>query len=78
MAMGSALRPELDRRVRPHLKPTNKSWRVEPTYIRVKGKWAYLYRAVESAGASIDFLLSGFFSRRPLVLTRSWDGTARL
>jgi transposase, IS6 family len=58
--------PGLDPRLRPHLKPTNKSWRVEPTYIRVKGKWAYLYRAVESAGASIDFLLSGFFSRRPL------------
>ena len=50
--------PEIDRRVRPHLKPTNKSWRVDETYIRVKGKWAYLYRAVDSTGASIDFLLS--------------------
>jgi transposase, IS6 family len=50
--------PELDRRHRSHLKPTNKSWRVDETYIRVKGKWTYLYRAVDSAGASIDFLLS--------------------
>ena len=50
--------PEIDRRLRPHLKPTNKSWRVDETYIRVKGKWTYLYRAVDSAGASIDFLLS--------------------
>ena len=50
--------PELDRRLRSHLKPTNKSWRVDETYIRVKGKWTYLYRAVDSAGASIDFLLS--------------------
>jgi transposase-like protein len=50
--------PELGRRLRPHLKPTNKSWRVDETYIRVKGKWAYLYRAVDSGGASIDFLLS--------------------
>jgi transposase-like protein len=50
--------PELDRRLRSHLKPTNKSWRVDETYIRVKGKWNYLYRAVDSAGASIDFLLS--------------------
>lgn len=50
--------PELARRLRPHLKPTNKSWRVDETYIRVKGKWAYLYRAVDSSGASIDFLLS--------------------
>jgi transposase, IS6 family len=50
--------PELNRRLRSHLKPTNKSWRVDETYIRVKGKWTYLYRAVDSAGASIDFLLS--------------------
>jgi transposase, IS6 family len=37
--------PELDRRLRSHLKPTNRSWRVDETYIRVKGKWTYLYRA---------------------------------
>jgi transposase-like protein len=37
---------------------TNKSWRIDETYIRVKGKWTYLDRAVDSAGASIDFLLS--------------------
>src|SRR6202011_1628213 len=52
------LHPEIDRRVRTHLKLTNKSWRVDETYIRVKGKWTYLYRAVDSTGASIDFLLS--------------------
>ena len=34
------------------------SWRVDETYIRVKGKWVYLYRAVDSTGATIDFLLS--------------------
>jgi hypothetical protein len=32
--------------------------RVDETYIRVKGKWVYLYRAVDSDGATIDFLLS--------------------
>ena len=48
--------PELDRRLRSHLKPANKSWRVDETYIRVKDKWTYLYRAVDSTGASIDFL----------------------
>jgi putative transposase len=31
---------------------------VDETYIRVKGKWVYLYRAVDSSGATIDFLLS--------------------
>jgi transposase, IS6 family len=45
-------------RLRRRLKPTNDSWRVDETYIRVKGKWAYLYRAVDSTGATIDFLLS--------------------
>ena len=50
--------PELNRRCRRELKPTNGSWRVDETYIRVKGKWTYLYRAVDSTGATIDFLLS--------------------
>jgi IS6 family transposase len=50
--------PELERRLRRHLKPTNKSWRVDETYIRVKGHWCYLYRAIDSTGATIDFLLS--------------------
>src|SRR6202050_4580356 len=50
--------PELEQRLRPHLKPTNKSWRVDETYLKVKGRWCYLYRAIDSAGATIDFLLS--------------------
>ena len=50
--------PELSKRCRRELKPTNGSWRVDETYIRVKGKWTYLYRAVDSAGSTIDFLLA--------------------
>ena len=50
--------PELDERVRRHLKPTNDSWRVDETYIKVKGQWMYLYRAVDSEGNTIDFYLS--------------------
>ena len=50
--------PEMEQRLRRRLKPTNDSWRVDETYIRVKGKWVYLYRAVDSTGATIDFLLS--------------------
>jgi IS6 family transposase len=49
---------ELEKRIRPHLRPTNGSWRVDETYIRVKGRWTYLYRAVDSHGQTIDFLLS--------------------
>jgi IS6 family transposase len=48
----------MEQRLRRRLKPTNDSWRVDETYIRVKGKWVYLYRAVDSTGATIDFLLS--------------------
>jgi IS6 family transposase len=50
--------PELQRRLRRHLKPRSDSWRVDETYIRIKGKWRYLYRAVDSSGATLDFLLS--------------------
>ncbi len=34
--------PELNKRLRPHLNPTNDSWKVDETYIKVKGKWKYL------------------------------------
>jgi transposase, IS6 family len=53
-----AYAPELDKRIRPHLRVTNGSWRVDETYIRVKGEWVYLDRAVDAAGQTIDFLLS--------------------
>src|SRR5688572_9906437 len=53
-----AYAPELDKRCRPHLKPTNKSYRIDETYIKVKGKDRYLYRAVDSTGQTIDFLLT--------------------
>ena len=49
---------ELEKRVRPHLRMSNGSWRVDETYVRVKGRWTYLYRAVDSRGQTIDFLLS--------------------
>jgi transposase-like protein len=50
--------PELEKRCKPHLKQTNDSWRVDETYIKVKGQWLYLYRAVDSAGNTLEFLLS--------------------
>lgn len=50
--------PELDKRIRPFLNPTNDSWRVDETYIEVKGAWKYLYRAVDSMGNTLDFMLS--------------------
>lgn len=50
--------PELEKRIRPHLRMSNGSRRVDETYVKVKGRWMYLYRAVDSHGQMIDFLLS--------------------
>src|SRR6266536_2912204 len=50
--------PELEKRSRPHLKATNDSWRVDETYLKIKGTWTYLYRAVDSEGNTLEFLLS--------------------
>jgi len=50
--------PELDKRCRPHLKTCNDSWRVDETYIKIKTVWFYLYRAVDSEGNTLEFLLS--------------------
>ena len=49
---------ELEKRIRPHLRVSNGSWQVDETYVKVKGRWTYLYRAVDSRGETIDFLLS--------------------
>jgi transposase, IS6 family len=43
--------PELHKRCRHELKPTNGSWRVDETYIYQGGNWRYLYRVVDSTGA---------------------------
>ncbi len=50
--------PEIEKRTRRYLKPTNDSWRVDETYIKVNGEWKYLYRAVDTEGNTLDFMLS--------------------
>ena len=49
---------DLEKRIRSHLRLSNGSWRVDETYVKVKGRWTYLYRAVDGRGQTIDFLLS--------------------
>src|SRR5689334_24216393 len=50
--------PILSQRGRRERRHPNRSWRVDETYVRVAGNWVYLYRAVDSAGDTIDFMLS--------------------
>ena len=50
--------PELKKRMKKHLRMTNDSWRVDETYVKIKGKWPYLYRAVDSEGNTLDWMLS--------------------
>lgn len=49
--------PLIDIEVRKRKKLVGKSWRMDETYIKVNGEWVYLYRAVDSAGNTIEFLL---------------------
>ncbi len=51
--------PEIEKRLRWYWKPSmGYSWRVDETYVKVKGKWTYLYRAIDKHGDTIDFHLS--------------------
>ncbi|CAI8876193.1 transposase [Bacillus pseudomycoides] len=49
--------PQLEEKVRYHLKSINDSWRVDETYIKVKGQWCYLYRAIDKEGQTLDIQL---------------------
>ena len=50
--------PELEQQFRRRRRPVGRSWRLDETYVKIKGKWAYLYRAVDKEGHTIDFLLT--------------------
>ncbi|MDQ3255563.1 MAG: IS6 family transposase [Acidobacteriota bacterium] len=50
--------PEINKRIRPHLKLAGASYRVDETYIKVGTQWRYLYRAVDKHGNTIEFMLS--------------------
>ena len=77
--------PEFEKRWKRYALSVGNSWRVDETYIKVRGQWVYLYRAVDKEGRTVDFLLSKrrdvatakrFFSRAakqhgaPRVITR--------
>jgi transposase-like protein len=49
--------PEFEKRWNRFARPAGRSWRVDETYVKIKGRWTYLYRAVDKEGRTVDFLL---------------------
>ncbi len=72
--------PELEKRVRAYQGYGSTSWRVDETYVKVGGRWKYLFRAVDKHGVLIDFMLSDRrntaaahrFLAKSLTVMRSW------
>jgi transposase-like protein len=50
--------PELSKRIKPYLKMAGGSWRLDETYVKIKGIWHYLYRAIDKTGQTLDWMLS--------------------
>ena len=50
--------PDFEKRWKRYTRPVGGSWRMDETYVKVRGEWVYLYRAVDKAGKTVDFFLS--------------------
>ena len=72
--------PLLEKAFRKHKRPVGGSWRMDETYIKVKGVWKYLYRAVDKEGKTVDFLMTAKrdkaaanrFFKKASVITVNW------
>jgi IS6 family transposase len=70
---------ELEKRLRPHLRMSNGSWRVDETYVKVKGSWIYLDRAVDTVARRSTFCCrpSATLRLRSGSSARSWRSHTR-
>ena len=50
--------PEINKRTKTFLKNTCDSWKLDETYLKIKGIWHYLYRAIDKHGNTLDWMLS--------------------
>jgi transposase-like protein len=66
--------PVFEKKWKKYARPVGSSWRVDETYIKVKGKWHYFYRAVDKQGHTVDFLLDTSAIIRPgTMILQIWE-----
>jgi transposase-like protein len=66
--------PEFEKRWKRFAQAVGRSWRVDETYVKIRGEWCYLYRAVDRAGGTVDFRLGG---KRDVALAKGFFRKAR-
>jgi putative transposase len=69
--------PQLEAAFPRRKRPVWMSWRLDEKYVKVKGRWHYLYRAVDKSGQTLDFLLTPTGSPRDSALSHEGDSPAR-
>ena len=67
--------PRIEKMARKYKRPVGGSWRMDETYIKVKGVWKYRYRAVDRQGKTVAFLLT---AKRDMAAAKRFLGLCRI